>query len=344
MARIALTEFRKNPRLAQCDPKSVFAAVIQGSQLGLEPGLMGQAYLIPYGKECQLIPGYQGLVDLVRRSGLVRRIEAHVVRDGDKFTYCTGLATILEHEPVLDGVPGEMRLAYAVAEFADGGYHVEVMTRAQIERIRDRSQNVINAKKFDKKTPWDTDTDEMWRKTVLRRICKYLPKSAELATALALDQAADGGAQQLRVEDAIEGTWAPVTEEETGGPPKDTANEERPEQHGAAEERNPVSQEKSVTSEDERKPEWPRKFVDENGEESWQDAEGQIFDPAVHAWSGTQPGVTSAGVFRARRGSRGASNTQPSEPAARTSGDTRDTSKPTGPAAADGEVDPWFVE
>jgi recombination protein RecT len=213
MCRIALTEFRKNPKLAECDPRSVFAAIIVASQLGLEPGVLGQAYLIPFKSECQLIPGYQGLLDLVRRSGFVQRIEAHVVRHGEKFTYKSGLHTVLEHEPMLEGTPGALRLVYAVAEFKDGGYHVEVMTEDQINRIRDRSQNVINAKKYGKTTPWDTDTEEMWRKTVLRRICKFLPKSPEIAVALSLDDAAAQGRQAITVEDAIAGTWqAPVIE------------------------------------------------------------------------------------------------------------------------------------
>lgn len=213
MARIALTEFRKNPKLGECEPQSVFAAVLMASQLGVEPGLMGQAYLIPYGRECQLQVGYQGLLDLVRRAGLVKSIEAHVVYERDKFTYRTGLQTVLEHEPFLDGERGEMRLAYAVAQLTDGGYHVEVMTRAQIERNRDRSQNVRNAAKWNKQTPWDTDTEEMWRKTVIRRISKYLPKSAELQTAIALDDAAARGKQDITVKDAIEGTWVPVIAE-----------------------------------------------------------------------------------------------------------------------------------
>jgi recombination protein RecT len=210
MARIALTSFRSNPKLAQCDPRSVFAAIIVASQLGLEPGVMGQCYLIPYKNECQLQIGYQGLIDLVRRTGKVKRIEAHVVHEKDKFTYRAGLSPILEHEPCIDGDPGPARLAYAVAEFTDGGYHVEVMTGQQIEAIRDRSQNVINAKKYQKKTPWDTDPDEMWRKTLIRRICKYLPKSAELAIAVALENASDRGPQRLTIDDAIDATWAPV--------------------------------------------------------------------------------------------------------------------------------------
>jgi len=213
MARIALTSFRSNPKLAKCEPRSVFASIIIASQLGLEPGVMGQCYLIPYKDECQLQIGYQGLIELVRRSGKVSRIEAHVVHANDTFEYEVGLTTRLVHKPVLDGDPGEARLAYAVAEIDGGGFHVEVMTRRQIEAIRDRSQNVINARKYGKKTPWDTDEEEMWRKTLIRRICKYLPKSAELATALALDNTADTGKQHVDIDDAIDGTWAPVEQD-----------------------------------------------------------------------------------------------------------------------------------
>ena len=209
MARIALTEFRKNPKLGECDPRSVFAAIILASQLGLEPGVLGQCYLIPYKSECQLIPGYQGLLDLARRTGRVKRIEAQVVYDRDRFTYRTGLSIFLEHEPMLDGDRGDPRLAYAVAEFADGGYHVEVMSRSEIDSIRDRSNGVQMAKRFGKKTPWDTDPDQMWRKTVLRRLCKFLPKSVELAQALSLDDSANRGSQGITVREAVSGEWSP---------------------------------------------------------------------------------------------------------------------------------------
>ena len=99
MARIALTAFRTTPKLAECDPRSVFAAVIQASQLGLEPNIMGQAYLIPYGKQCNLIPGYQGLIELARRSGKIVSLYAHVVHDRDAFDYTLGVDKTLTHKP-----------------------------------------------------------------------------------------------------------------------------------------------------------------------------------------------------------------------------------------------------
>jgi recombination protein RecT len=207
MARIALTEFRKNPKLGECDPRSVFAAIIVASQLGLEPGLMGSCYLIPYKTECQLQIGYQGFLDLVHRTGRVRSIEAHVVHKNDAFTYKIGALPPLLHEPELYTDPGEPVLVYAMAMLNTGALHIEVMTKKEIEAIRERSQAVQSAKKYGKKTPWDTDAEEMWRKTVIRRICKYLPKSVELATAYELENAADQGSQHLTIEGAAQGTF-----------------------------------------------------------------------------------------------------------------------------------------
>jgi recombination protein RecT len=203
MARIALTCFRMNPKLAECKPASVFAAVIQASQIGLRPGLLGECYLIPYKDECTLQIGYQGLLELVRRSGLVDSIGAYLVHEKDVYEVRFGTDAGVTHKPFLDSDRGPVKFGYAVAHLKGGGRHVEVMTLDEIQRIRDRSQNVRNAKRFDKQTPWDTDFEEMARKTLIRRICKYLPKSNELATALAVDSHA------VSIEDAIGNTFVP---------------------------------------------------------------------------------------------------------------------------------------
>jgi recombination protein RecT len=203
-----------NPRLGECQPASVFACVIQASQLGLRPGLLGECYLIPYKNRdgiyiCTLQLGYQGLLELVRRSGLVEAISAHLVRDRDLFDVQWGTTPGIVHRPYLDGDPGNVRLVYSVARLKGGGTHAELMTVDDIERIRNRSQNVISAKRFNKDTPWDTDWDEMARKTVLRRICKYLPKSSELASALSIDDSATRGAQQITLPEALSNSYVP---------------------------------------------------------------------------------------------------------------------------------------
>lgn len=209
MARVALTCFRMVPKLAECQPASVFACVIQASQLGLRPGLMGECYLIPFKDQCTLIIGYQGLLELVRRSGLVDSIGAYLVHEHDTYNVQFGTEPGVSHRPMLDGDRGPVKFGYAVAKLKGGGTHVEVMTTADINRIRDRSQNVKNARKYGKETPWDTDWEEMARKTLIRRVCKYLPKSPDLAMAMALDDAAGRGLQALSVDDAIGNAFVP---------------------------------------------------------------------------------------------------------------------------------------
>jgi len=95
MTRTALTAFRLNPKLSETDPRSVFAAVIQACQLGLEVGLMGEAYLVPFGSQCQLIPGYQGLMKLARNSGFVQDIYAQLIAVDVAYTYFTSLSKTL---------------------------------------------------------------------------------------------------------------------------------------------------------------------------------------------------------------------------------------------------------
>jgi recombination protein RecT len=225
MARIALTAFRMTPKLGECDPRSVFAAVIQSSQMGLEVGLMGEAHLVPFGNQCQLIPGYTGLMKLARQSGLVKDIYAHEVRVNDNFTLKLGMERSLEHEPLtkLGGFPaadderGEVAGFYAVAVFKDGSRTFVAMGRKEIEKIRDNSRGYQSAKRYKKESVWDSDFTAMGLKTAIRRLCKFLPKSPELASALALDAAAEQGkAQNLNLTDVIEGNYAPIIDDETG--------------------------------------------------------------------------------------------------------------------------------
>ncbi len=194
MVRIAMTEIRRTPQLMKCDPVSLFGAVIQAAQLGLEPGINGQAWLIPFWNskrkayEVQFIPGYKGLMDLARRSGRVKKIVARVVREGDEFDYRLGTDEYIKHVP-RSGPDAPLYAAYAVATLDDGTQQFEVMLRPEVDAIRKRSKAGENG-------PWVTDYEEMAKKTVVRRLCKYLPASVELATAVSLDEMAEAGVSQ----------------------------------------------------------------------------------------------------------------------------------------------------
>jgi|JI9StandDraft_1071089.scaffolds.fasta_scaffold132074_2 recombination protein RecT len=193
MARIALNELRQSDYLAKIaiqNPGSFINAVTQAAHLGLEiGGALGQAYLVPYKGEIKMMPGYRGLISLARRSGEITSISAEVVYENDEFDLALGIDPKVSHKPCLKGPRGEPVLAYMVARFKFGGHHFEWMTIDEIMAIKARSSAV----KSGKSTPWDTDRDEMIRKTVVRRGWKYLPMSIEMQGAAVIEAANDQG-------------------------------------------------------------------------------------------------------------------------------------------------------
>jgi len=189
IARIALTAIRSNPKLAECTPQSFLGSLLQASQLGLEVNTpLGQAYLIPYKDVCTLVVGYQGMLDLARRSGMVKAIYAHAVRAQDVFDYELGLEPKLQHKPA-EGERGDLTHVYAVARLTGGEPIFTVLTRAEVERFRARSRAKDSG-------PWVTDYEAMALKTAIRRIFKWLPKSAEMSIASTIDEADDITRQQ----------------------------------------------------------------------------------------------------------------------------------------------------
>jgi recombination protein RecT len=179
-ARIVMTTLRTSPQLMTADPQSLMAAVMLSAQLGLEPGPLGHAYLVPYKREVTFIIGYKGIIDLARRSGEIRSIEAREVREGDLFEYEFGLEPKLRHIPA-DGDRGEATHFYGVAHFKDGGHYFEVLPVSEIERYRKRSA-------AGNRGPWQTDYAAMAKKTVIRRMAPYLPLSTEAAQAIDADE------------------------------------------------------------------------------------------------------------------------------------------------------------
>jgi recombination protein RecT len=188
MLRIVMTEVRKTPKLKECDIDSLFGAVIQSSQLGLEPGsALGHAYLIPYGRQCQFIVGYRGMIDLARRSGAIVSLSAHCVFENDFFEFEYGLEEKLKHIPTKKE-RGSFSGAYAIAHLVGGGRQIEVMWKNDIDEVRKRSKCANSG-------PWVTDYQEMAKKTVIRRLFKYLPVSVEIQKAIGVDEEADRGEQ-----------------------------------------------------------------------------------------------------------------------------------------------------
>lgn len=198
LIRCLLTEAQKTPALMDCTPISLFAACIQAGQLGLTiGGPTGEAYLLPFNnkhkgvKEATLVPGYRGYVQLAYRSGKIRRFSPGVVREGDEFGFERGTAQWLKHVPKRDN-PRKVIHYFVVVELVNSGTDFEEYSFEDAIKFRDRYATTKNYKSG----PWysldqdDQPTDDfngMALKTLIRRLAKRLPLSAELVTAGGLD-------------------------------------------------------------------------------------------------------------------------------------------------------------
>ena len=182
LARICLTELRKSEKLQQCDAMSFMGAVIQAAQLGLEPGsALGECYLVPYKKECQLQLGYKGMAKLAKQGGAVKSIELRTVYEGDDFDFQMGTDGFIHHRPDLKAVKrGEGIAYYAVIKTAEGGIEFDVMGRAEMDYHRQKYTSQYS-------DAWKDSYDEMAKKTVLIRLLKATPFSPELGDALSVE-------------------------------------------------------------------------------------------------------------------------------------------------------------
>ena len=141
--RIAITTIRLNPKLAKCNPESLIGALMVSAQLGLEPGTLGQCYLIPFENkkagtvECQFQIGYKGLIELLRRSGQLSDIYSYTVYENDDFNIEYGLSRTLVHKPNFTD-RGEIKGFYAVAILKDGAKAFEYMTKDEITKHEEK--------------------------------------------------------------------------------------------------------------------------------------------------------------------------------------------------------------
>ena len=184
--RITLSALSSNPKLAECTPQSFLGAMMSAAQLGVEPNtVLGQAYLIPFRNrgqmECQFQLGYKGLIDLAFRSGEVTDISAETVYQNDEFHYELGLNPKLEHKPAMAD-RGDPVAFYAVFHTKSGGFGFKVMS---IDDVRN------HAKKFSKSYsngPWQTNFEEMAKKTVMKAVLKYAPLKSDFVRGIAQDE------------------------------------------------------------------------------------------------------------------------------------------------------------
>lgn len=190
MLRLVTNELRMNHKLAQVakkNPASLVNAVCVAARCGLEIGGPNpQGHLVPYGDEIVFLPDYRGKLELMRRSGQLASFTLELVHTNDKFSLKLGFKTEVEHEPLLDGERGPVRLGYFAATLKNGETMFVWMSHDDIEKIRKKS-------KMGNSGAWVNDWNEMAKKTVVHRASKIMPMSTELRLAVAAENAADDG-------------------------------------------------------------------------------------------------------------------------------------------------------
>ena len=216
--RMTLSALNTTPKLAECTQMSFLSAMMSAAQLGLEPNTpLGQAYLIPYknkGKlECQFQIGYKGLLDLAYRNPDIQTVQAQCVYEADEFEYELGLEPKLKHKPALLN-RGNLIAVYAFWKSKNGGYGFEVMSKDDVNE---------HAKKYSKAyyssySPWNSNYEEMAKKTVIKKCLKYAPVKTEFATAISNDETIKTelsvDMSEVANEQVIDGEYQEVSETE----------------------------------------------------------------------------------------------------------------------------------
>jgi recombination protein RecT len=219
--QIVLSEIKKSEKLLQAfieNPSSMFASILAGAEIGLIPSdMIGEFYLIPrnvkgsdgkYKQTVTPLVGYKGLVNILLRSGDITRIHTEVVYEGDVFEPVYGLEPNIIHKPNFE-VPrtaNKIRYAYAVAKTKSGEYQFAVLTRAEIEGIKNLAKYENDLYFNDKMgiNRW------MEKKAALIQLSKMLPKDYYSKKAITMDGMVSGGAMLTLDEDnkikIVEGT------------------------------------------------------------------------------------------------------------------------------------------
>ena len=210
ISRVIMTEISKNPKILNCTKESILTSAMEACQLGLVPNsVQGLAYMIPYGKRCQLITGYKGLIQLALQSGRLASIWGRIVRDGDFFEYEEGTSPYIKHKPSLSTKTsddlGNVIGAYAIAKMkGTEDTQFEFMSILEINRIKAKSSSGGRG-------PWVDDFEQMAKKTAVRQLLKWLPLESEnVEIAAGLKEGRDSG---LTYKAKFDPDGLPVVEE-----------------------------------------------------------------------------------------------------------------------------------
>ncbi|WHP06954.1 recombinase RecT [Acinetobacter corruptisaponis] len=189
MIRLSLTAFSQNPALQQCTSNSIFSSIIIASQLGLEPGVNGQGYLVPYKDKCTFIPGWKGLVDLAQRGGR-SSVWTGAVYEGDEFDYMLGDSPYCRHKPCGEFDVDKLTHVYAIGRVKDS--EMPIIEVWPVRKVREHFKKTV-VKPLQPNHYSHKHFEAYARKVALLQVLKYMPQSIELSNAMDVSNAQESG-------------------------------------------------------------------------------------------------------------------------------------------------------
>ena len=172
----ALALVNENPNIAKYGQQKIMSGLLKGAYLGLD-FYSKECYLVPYGNDLNYQTDYRGAKKLAKKYSIrpIKDIYAKLVHDGDLFE-----EKIVDGEQSFDFKPkpfndGKIIGAFAVVLYKDGGMAYDAMSLADLENTR-------KASKASNSPAWKNFTGEMYKKTVLHRLCKHIELDFENPT------------------------------------------------------------------------------------------------------------------------------------------------------------------
>lgn len=160
---------KKKEQLEKINPETIPVCLAKAAYLGLD-FFNGECYAIPYGGNLTFQTDYKGEIKLCKRysKNKIKDIFAKVVRQGDFFMEeVDGGKQNVQYRP--KPFSNEQMIgAFAIVVFEDGSMMYETMSSEDIENVRNTYSKAKDSQ------AWKSSTGEMYKKTVLRRLCKLI--------------------------------------------------------------------------------------------------------------------------------------------------------------------------
>lgn len=191
----AVNAIKKQPKLLQCDPRSLFGAILLSAEVGLRFNTPEQhAFILPYGKQAKFQIGYKGLIEMMYRNPRVLSITAEVVKENDEFDYAYGMNPYLTHKPLRKGDRGKVDAVYAVCKLKDADPIFTVIEKDELDKIKTYSKSLTSGTT----SAWDNDIHHFMEiKGGIKKLSKLIPTSSklEISKAIDYDSRFEGGAR-----------------------------------------------------------------------------------------------------------------------------------------------------